>query len=124
MPDSSVSSDRLPYLRARGRHGTPPSFYQVPSLADPDHLQPPLLISRFILNLRRAVHQTGGGIAESSTAGPWDASDWSAPGFRIPPSLVGNMGESLHAESGTMYVDSESDGMAEERMPSVADSED
>lgn len=68
--------------------------------------QPPLLISRFILNLRRAVHQSAGYVAEPTSG--YDSSQFSAPNFRIPPSLVGNMGESLHAgESEDVYDDSE-----------------
>ncbi|EKM57671.1 uncharacterized protein PHACADRAFT_206550 [Phanerochaete carnosa HHB-10118-sp] len=67
-------------------------------------VMPPLLISRFILNLRHAVHQSDGNAAESTSG--YDASQFSAPNFRIPPSLVGNMGEFLHAEeSEDMYDD-------------------
>ncbi|GJE85325.1 hypothetical protein PsYK624_014040 [Phanerochaete sordida] len=55
---------------------------------------PPLLISRFILNLRRAADDSAH-LAGASPSSDWEESQFSAVSFRIPTTFVGNMGEPL-----------------------------
>ena len=54
-------------------------------------MQPPVLVNRFIINLRSL--NTAGSSQGSSAPRHW--SRFSAPNFRIPDSFLGNIGEEL-----------------------------
>lgn len=56
-----------------------------------------VLISRFLLNLRQVNEDSAGGASVN-------VSQFSAPAFRIPESIIGNLGEEL--EHGPLEVES------------------
>lgn len=68
--------------------------------------QPPLLVSRFIMNLR----QLGDANAEDPSSDPARFSKFSAPNFHISGDLIGNIGEPL--DHSAVGVDDDDDGGA------------
>lgn len=68
------------------------------------HLQPPILMNRFIINLRSLKEPAGPGSTNQDPIG----SVMSAPRFNAPASLLGNAGELLvHGDSGAPPVGEE-----------------
>lgn len=78
-----------------------------------DRLQP-LLITRFLLNLRQASEAGAGMYSTSASMGEVVFASSAPANLRLPPSLLDNMGESLDhgpADDSQLYTDGVDEGV-------------